>query len=229
MRCYAPPVSRADRPARSRPTPLAPRAGSAAALAPRAGSAASLALRAGSLASLASIACALGLAFTAAASAGCVKKPEMHLDHAEISGVQLATMPPTLGIVMTAVIQVTNPNGYDVAVRAVRGQLLIGTQYPVPIMFQAPPPDGLWLPAGQTTPIRVPVTVPIELALAVVQQGFASPTIPYRFVGAADVTASHTFQLEKDNYAVDETGTITRDQMLAVIPATIQASPFFPH
>ena len=169
------------------------------------------------------------LCVAAALSAGCVHKPEMHLDHAEITGVALATMPPSLGIVMTLVIQVYNPNSYDVAVRGVRGQAILANQYPLPVMFQAPPPDGLWLPAGQTTAIRVPITMPIELALALVQQGMASPTIPYRFTGAADVTASHTFQLEKDNYAVDETGTVTRDQMLAVIPATIQASPFFPH
>ena len=41
------------------------------------------------------------------------------------------------------------------------------------------------------------------------------------------MTATHTFQLEKDDYAVDGTGTITRAQMLAVIPNSIAASPFF--
>jgi hypothetical protein len=165
----------------------------------------------------------------AVACAACVHKPEMHLDHATISGVQLATLPPSLGVVMTVFIAVYNPNSYDVAVRGVRGQATLGGQPPLPITYQAPPPDGLWLPAGQNTIISVPITVPIQLALALVQQGMASPTIEYRFTGTADVTASHTFQLEKDNYAVDEKGTITRDQMLAVIPATIQASPFFPH
>lgn len=165
----------------------------------------------------------------AAAGTACVHKPEMHLDHAEITGVALATMPPSLGIVMTLVINVYNPNSYDVAVRGVRGQAVIAGQFPLPVTFQAPPPDGLWLPAGQITPIRVPITMPIQLALALAQQGMTSPTISYRFTGAADVTASHTFQLEKDNYAVDETGTITQAQMLAVIPASIQASPFFPH
>ena len=174
-------------------------------------------------------ACWLGIALAACASTACVKKPEMHLDHAEISGVQLATMPPSLGIVMTVVIDVYNPNSYDVAVRGVRGQTVIGGQYPLPVAYQAPPPDGLWLPAGQTTAVRVPITMPIQLALALVQQGLTAPTIDYRFTGVADVTATHTFQLEKDNYAVDETGTITRAEMLAVIPNSIAASPFFPH
>jgi hypothetical protein len=171
----------------------------------------------------------VGLSLAAAASAGCVHKPTMHLDHAEITGVQLATLPPSLGIVMTVVINVYNPNSYDVAVRGVRGQTVIGGQAPLPVAYQAPPPDGLWLPAGQTTAVRVPVTMPIQLALALVQQGMTSPTIEYRFTGVADVTASHTFQLEKDNYGVDETGTITRAEMMAVIPNSIAASPFFPH
>jgi len=171
----------------------------------------------------------LGLALAASASTACVHKPEMHLDHAEISGVQLATMPPSLGIVMTVVINVYNPNSYDVAVRGVRGQTVIGGQYPLPVVYQAPPPDGVWLPARQTTAMRVPITLPMQLALALAQQGLTAPTIDYRFTGVADVTATHTFQLEKDNYAVDETGTITRAEMLAVIPNSIAASPLFPH
>jgi late embryogenesis abundant protein len=172
----------------------------------------------------------LALALVASTCLACVHKPEMHLDHCEISGVQLATMPPTLGIVMVVVINVYNPNGYDVAVRGVRGQAILADQYPLPVTFQAPP-DGLWMPAGQTTPVRVPITVPIQLAIALVQQGMASPTIPYRFTGSADVTASHTFQIEKDNYSVDETGTITRDQMMSVIPPNpfMTMQQFLPH
>jgi hypothetical protein len=126
------------------------------------------------------------------------------------------------------VIKVYNPNGYDVAVRGVRGQTTIGGMGPVPVAYQAPTADGIWLPADQTTTVRVPITVPIALAIALVQQGVATSTIDYRFTGVADVTATHTFQLEKDNYAVDETGTITRAQMLAVIPYTLAASPFAP-
>jgi hypothetical protein len=171
----------------------------------------------------------IGLALAACASTGCVKKPEMHLDHAEITGVQMATLPPSLGIVMVVVLQVYNPNSYDVAVRGVRGQAILAGQYPLPVAYQAPPPDGLWMPAGQTTAVRVPITMPIQLAFALVGQGLAAPTIEYRFTGVADVTASHTLQLEKDNYAVDESGSITREQMMAVIPNSIAASPLFPH
>jgi hypothetical protein len=165
----------------------------------------------------------LPVAVALSALASCVQKPAVRLNHAEISGIDMRSFPANVGIVMTIVIDVYNPNGYDVAVRGVRGQTILADQYPVPVLFQAPP-DGIWMPAKQTTPVRVPVTVPLQLALLLVQQSFASPTIPYRFTGAADVTGSRTFKIEKDNYAFDVRGAITRDQVLAVIPNTL-----FPH
>jgi hypothetical protein len=156
----------------------------------------------------------------AAASAACVHKPEMHLDHAEISGVQLATLPPSLDVVMTVVLNVYNPNSYDVAVRAVRGQTVMANRYPIPVNYAAPG-DGLWLPARQTTPVRVQFSVPIQVAFSLLQESFAAPVIPYRFQGKADVTATRSFQLEKDNYGVDEQGTVTREQMMAVLPNSL--------
>ena len=154
------------------------------------------------------------------ASTACVHKPTMHLDHAEISGVQLATMPPSLDIVMTIVLDVYNPNSYDVAVRAVRGQTIMAGRYPIPVAYQAPG-DGLWLPAGQTTPVRVPVSVPVAVAFSLVQESMAAPVIPYRFQGTADVTATRSLKLEKDNYGVDEQGSVTREQMMQVIPNSL--------
>ena len=160
----------------------------------------------------------VALAVAACGASACVEKPTMHLNHAEISGLQFATVPP--GLVMTLVIDVHNPNSYDVAVRAVRGQTVLANQFPLPVYFQAPP-DGIWLAAGQTTPMRVPVTMPMPLAWTLVQQSLMSPTIPYRFIGTADVTATRTLQLEKDNYSVDEVGALTRADMLAVLPASL--------
>ena len=170
--------------------------------------------------------CAFPLAL--AVFAACVQRPMVHLDHAEISGVQLATLPASLNLanldlVMTVVLDVYNPNGYDVAVRGVRGQAVLADQYPLPVLFQAPP-NGIWMPAGQTTPVRVPISVPLQVALLLAQKSFNSSTIPYRFTGTADVTASRTFHLEKDNYSFDEYGVITRAQMIAVLPNTL-----FPH
>jgi hypothetical protein len=163
------------------------------------------------------------VALLAVASAGCVSKPQMHLDHAEISGVQLATLPPSLDVVMTVVLSVYNPNSYDVAVRAVRGQTIMANRYTLPVNYMAPG-DGMWLPAKQTTPVRVQFSVPIQIAFALLQESFQAPIIPYRFQGKADVTATRSLQLEKDNYGVDEQGTVTREQMMAVLP-----NSFMPH
>jgi hypothetical protein len=170
------------------------------------------------------ISCGASVGFSvlllAAACTGCVSKPTMHLDHAEISGVALATLPPSFDVVMTVVIDVYNPNTYDVAVRAVRGQTLMAGRYPIPVDFRAPG-EGVWLPANQTTPVRVPLNVPLPIAFSLVQESFAVPVIAYRFQGKADVTATRSFQLEKDDYGVDEQGTVTRAQMMAVLPNSI--------
>jgi hypothetical protein len=153
-------------------------------------------------------------------SYGCVTKPTMHLNHAELSGVQLSTFPPSLGVLMTVVVDVYNPNGYDVAVRAMRGQVIMADKYPLPIDFRTTG-DGVWLPAGQTTSVRVPITMPVDLALLLLRESYVTPIIPYRLTGSADVTGSHTFKIEKDDYSVDERGGITRDQIAAIIPATL--------
>ncbi len=148
----------------------------------------------------------------------------MHLNHAEISGFQAATFPPSIGVLMTIVVDVYNPNSYDVAVRAMRGQVIMADRYPLPLDFRAPG-EGMWLPANKTTQIRVPLAMPLDLAIALVQQAFSVPTIPYRVLGKADVTGTRTFKVEQDDYSVDERGVITRDQMAAVIPNSIMPPP----
>jgi hypothetical protein len=155
--------------------------------------------------------------FAAMSSYGCVSKPTMHLNHAEISGAQFSTFPPSLGILMTTFVDVYNPNSYDVAIRAMRGQVVMGNGHVLPVDFRAAG-DGVWLAAGKTTSVRVPVAIPIPLGLALLQESAAAPFIPYRLIGRADVTASNTFRVEADDYAVDEQGTISRQQIAAVIP-----------
>ena len=157
-------------------------------------------------------------ALAASGSVGCVSKPTMHLNHAEISGFQLQTFPPT--VLMTVVVDVFNPNGYDVAIRAMRGQVMMADKYSVPLDFR-PPGDGLWLPAGKTTQVRTPVAIPVDLALALLGESVAAPTIPYRIIGKADVTGTRSLQIEKDDYAVDERGSITREQIAQIIPNSL--------
>jgi hypothetical protein len=111
---------------------------------------------------------------------------------------------------------VYNPNSYDVAVRAMRGQVVFAEKYPLAIDFRAPG-DGVWLPADQTTPMRVPISVPVQLAAQLLQEATTNPTITFHMTGRADVTATRTFKIEKDDYEVDETGVVTRDQMAMAV------------
>src|SRR5215475_6059015 len=104
------------------------------------------------------------ICFAAVATWGCVSKPTMHLNHAEISGAQLATFPPSIGILMTVVVDVYNPNSYDVAIRAMRGQVVMGNNYSLPVDFRAPG-NGVWLAADKTTSVRVPISIPLDLGL----------------------------------------------------------------
>jgi hypothetical protein len=158
----------------------------------------------------------LAVALFATASPGCASKPTMKLHHAEISGVQLG-FPPTVGVFMTIVLEVYNPNSYDVAVRAMRGTAVMAQRYTLPVDFR-PGGEGVWLPSKTTTPLRVPVTIPVDLALQLLRESYTSPTVTFRVTGTADVTATRTFKIEKDNYSVDETGTFSRQQLEMALP-----------
>jgi hypothetical protein len=163
----------------------------------------------------------LVLFFFLFAVTSCAKKPTMKLNHAELAGGSVTIgFPPQASILMTCVIDVYNPNSYDVAVRAMRGSVKFAGKYDMPVDFRGPP-EGVWLPADQTTSLRVPVAVPVNVAIQLMRESFNVPTIDFQLTGKADVTATRTFQIEKDNYEVDEKGTITRDQMDAAIRSVI--------
>lgn len=144
----------------------------------------------------------------------------MRLNHAEISGVQVNAFPPSAGLLMTVVVDVHNANSYDVAVRAMRGEVLLASKYRLPVDFR-PGGDGVWLAAKSTTSVRIPVSVPLQIGVALLGESAASNAVPYRVRGRADVTASRTFQLERDDYAVDEEGSLSRQQIAAVIPNSL--------
>lgn len=156
------------------------------------------------------------VALSGATTAGCASKPTMTLNHAEISGMSLG-FPPQVGVVLTVVLDVNNTNSYDVAVRAMRGTAVMADKYTLPIDYR-PGGEGVWLAANATTTIRVPVTVPIDLALQLLRESYTTPTVSFRVIGTADVTATRTFKIEKDNYSVDERGTFTRQQLEMAVP-----------
>jgi hypothetical protein len=146
----------------------------------------------------------------------CASKPTMKVNHAEVSGVQFG-FPPSLSLQMTVVLDVTNPNDYDVAVRAMRGQVTYMGKYPQPIQYQAPG-DGVWMAANKTTQVRVPVSLPIDLAMQLMREAMTG-VVKYHVTGKADVTATKTLKIEKDNYEVDEDGTFARQQIEASVAA----------
>ena len=158
----------------------------------------------------------LALAVLGTSTSACASKPTMKLNHAEISGVRLG-FPPTVGVMMTMVLDVYNPNSYDVAVRAMRGTAVLAERYTLPIDFR-PGTEGVWMTSKATTTLRVPVTIPVDLALTLLRESYTNPTISYKVTGTADVTATRTFQIEKDNYGVDESGTFSRQQLEMAIP-----------
>jgi hypothetical protein len=140
--------------------------------------------------------------------AGCAKQPTMRLNHAEVSGVVLG-LPPSVSVTMTVVMDVYNPNSYDVAVRAMQGEVVFLDRYSLPIQFTSPG-EGTWLAANATTQVRVPVNVPGDLAARFISDAIASPTIPFNVKGKANVTATRSLKVEADNYSIDARGELSR-------------------
>ncbi len=144
---------------------------------------------------------------------GCVEKPTMKLHHADVAGLAVS-LPPNVGVLLQIHVDVHNPNSYDVAVRAVRGQVVLAGRHTVPVNFTAAG-EGLWLDSDKTTRVIVPVEVPMTTSLAVLNESVLATVVPYHFTGRADVTATRSFKLEKDDYSVSENGVISREQIQA--------------
>ena len=158
----------------------------------------------------------LGLLMLVTTSAGCVQKPTMRLSHADVTGFRIS-FPPAAGVLMNVVVAVYNPNSYDVAVRAVRGHVVLNDRHTLPVNFRAQG-DGVWLPSDRTTRVTVPVDVPLDIALSVLRESQMVQQIPFTFAGRADVTATRTFKLEEDDYSVNERGFISRQQIQDAVP-----------
>lgn len=136
----------------------------------------------------------------------------MHLNHAEISGLNVG-FPPSVSVVLTSVVDVYNPNSYDVAIRAMRGTVSIQNgRYNLPLNYVAEG-NGVWLAADRITQVRIPVTMPVNVALELARETLTQSTIQFHVSGKADVTASRTFKIEKDDYSVNEFGVIPTQQL----------------
>jgi hypothetical protein len=157
------------------------------------------------------------LLLLAGATNGCASKPTMKVHHAEMQGVQFG-FPPSVAVQMTVVMDVFNPNSYDVAIRGMRGTVTFYDRYTMPIDFR-PTGEGVWLGSDRTTQVRVPASVPVDLALRITREAM-NGVVPYRVVGKADVTATRSLKIESDDYSVDERGQISRqviEQSIAAV------------
>jgi len=145
-------------------------------------------------------------AVVALALGGCVSKPTMKLNHAEISSAGPA------GIGMDVYLTVHNDNSFDVQVRNVRVQTTVQNRWALPRLAYSP---NQWLPAKGTTIVRAPVLIPWALVAPLLAETAMSPTISYHVKGSADVTAIRSLGIKSDNYPVDENGSIPRSAVLA--------------
>jgi len=108
-------------------------------------------------------------------------------------------------------LQVRNDNPYDVQIRGMNVNVTFGHGYPIgPINF----PTNQWLQANRTTLVAVPVTIPWVVMPALISETMGSYSIPYHVKGYADVTATRTFQIDRDNYQVDESGSLPRQMLV---------------
>lgn len=133
-------------------------------------------------------------------STGCAKTPTLTLHHAEIQSASL------FGLGLSIVLSVENPNSFDLAVRNVRAKVTIANRYELPIDYS----PNQWLPAGKKTLVPVPVTIPYALLPDLANTTSNLQVLEYSVVGSVDVTATSALEVEKDNYPIDEKGSIQR-------------------
>lgn len=148
---------------------------------------------------------AVALAFSAVSAPACVSKPVVALDHAEIRSASPG------GVGLLVLLRVNNGNSFDVQVRNVHGQASVGSGWLLaPLDYQ----PNIWLPAGQTTVVPVPVVIPWDIVPALIAQTVGSSAIAYRFRGTVDVTAVRMLGIQRNDYPVDDGGTISRQVLM---------------
>ncbi|RYE84665.1 MAG: hypothetical protein EOO75_17845, partial [Myxococcales bacterium] len=149
-------------------------------------------------------------------AAGCgVKDPSLQVQGASIAG-GTATfgLPPTIGVIMAVQMSAKNENSFDIQVRGARGTVaLMNGVFQVPISTAI----GTWLKSDSTTSFIVPVTIPLQTAIALLGSSLNVACIPYAVQGVADVTATSTFKLERDNQGFNQNGCIPRQTLLSAV------------
>jgi LEA14-like dessication related protein len=142
------------------------------------------------------LASALCLAATA-----CVETPTVRLHHADFQGASLT------GAQLDVVIEIQNPNTYDIKLRDLTAETTFAEKYALPPIVIHP---DQWLPAGQATMVHIPAVLPWLMIPGILKETLFSPEVTYRVKGTANVTATRTFGIQEDNYPMDLRGTMPR-------------------
>jgi hypothetical protein len=129
----------------------------------------------------------------------------------------------TNGLGVVIFLQIRNDNAYDVQIRNVHCNVTFGRGYALgPIDFS----PNQWLPSHQSTLVMVPVSIPWTLLPALASETVGSFAVPYHVNGQADVTATRAFGIDRNNYPIDEGGSVPR-QMLIDSARSIMPIPLF--
>lgn len=137
---------------------------------------------------------------------GCASQPTLRVHHAELRSATWA------GVGLDVMLEVDNPNSYDLQIRNVRADVLIANRYSIPPLNFSP---NQWLPAGEKTFVRVPMVIPYQLIPTLLNESVNSSVIFYSVSGSADVTAVRLLGIEKDNYPINEQSSISRAGLIA--------------
>ena len=149
------------------------------------------------------------LLLLAATTQGCVKTPSLTPVGTELSG---AT---SQGLAMNVLMAINNPNGHDIQLRSVRATTtLTGLRQPhalAPIDY----PMDRWLPAEQTTTLRIPILIPWPTVMSLALETPFTSQVTYRVQGKADVTASSSFRFDRDDMPFDAQGVLSRQALIS--------------
>jgi uncharacterized membrane protein YuzA (DUF378 family) len=159
---------------------------------------------------------ALALALTVLLLSACPSKPVLELHSARLQ----SASPQGIGFQIE--LRVNNDNAFDVKIRNVRASVIIAGRYPLPQLQYNP---DQWLGAGQTTIVRVPMVVPWNLVTPLMATTAGSTQISYHVRGLADVTAVRLLGIEKNDYPIDEEGTVSRAELVVAAARGVFTAP----
>lgn len=148
----------------------------------------------------------LFILLTSLSLTGCVSEPAMKL-----WGTQVRNAGPP-GLSLNMIMKVQNDNSFDIMIRNVRANVVLANQFALPPINASP---NTWLPAGRTTHVTVPVTIPWNMVPALTATAARGPYVSFRVSGFADVTGTRAFQIDKNDWVVKDSGTVSSGEILA--------------